>query len=51
MSLYASIQLYIIESQRQICLRNSKVIPEYDEVISQHPEIHVHEINKKLGVI
>lgn len=48
MSLYALIQLYIIENQRRICLRNSKVISEYDE--ESQPKIHVHEINKKLGV-
>ena len=45
--LYKTIQLQIMkESQKRHVLENSNVIPDYDEVIQKHPEIHVHVINQ-----
>ena len=47
-NLYETIQLHIIETQRLLSLENSNVIPDYDEVIQNHPEVHIHGINSQL---
>jgi hypothetical protein len=52
MDIYESIQISIIKTRLALSEKTSKVVPDQDEVEKeleiQHPEIHIHGVNKLL---